>query len=132
MIDAENYIFTVVAEDLRAKHPGIFVTGDIVSKPSQFPCVSFYESDNYTARDRLDTSPTIGMRVLAYRADVYSNKAGQKKTEAKQILSDIEDILYKHDFVTDARTVLNDMGDTIHHKVATFRVRFDGEHFYRP
>lgn len=130
-MDCENELFTIVATALREAFPGIFVTGEIVSMPPQFPCVCFYEDDNYISREDMDTSGHEIMTTLRYRCDVYSNKASGKKSEVKAIQAVIEPILYLKNFTRFSRTPLNDMGEKIYHSVATYRVKYDGNSFYR-
>lgn len=107
------------------------MTGEAVSAPTQWPCVAFYESDNYTSREDLDSSDEERVVMLMYRIDVYSNKVSGRKSEAKAILADIQPLLYKRNFTRFSHTPMNDMGDKIMHMVETYRVKFDGEAFYR-
>ncbi len=131
MKDVEHELYTIVAKALREQYADIFVTGEPVNAPPKFPCVSFYEDDNYTSRDDLDSSSTEKFVVMRYRVDVYTNDASGKKDKAKDIMSVIEPILYLKDFTRFSRTPLNDLGDKIYHLVATYRVKFDGDAFYR-
>ena len=131
MRSVEEELFDTVATALREQFPGVFVTSEAVNAPPQFPCVAFYESDNYTLRDALDSSWEERFAVLSYRLDVYSNKVGGRKGEVKGILSVIEPILYSRNFARDSRTPMNDMGDGIYHVVGIYRVVTDGEAFYR-
>lgn len=131
MIDVENELFNTVAATVRAQFPNAFVTSEAVNAPSQFPCVCFFEDDNYTPQEALDSSFEERFAALRYRLDIYSNKAAGRKNEVKEILSYIEPLLYARNFTRDSRTPLNDMGDTIFHMVGTYRVVTDGEGFYR-
>lgn len=127
----ENEVFTVVATELRTQFPGIFVTGDSVGAPTAFPCVAFFEDDNYVSREDLDTADEAKIVSLRYRIDVYSNKTGNRKAEAKAILAAIEPLLYQRNFTRFSRTPLNDLGEKIYHVVSTYRVKTDGQSFYR-
>lgn len=131
MKDVENELFTIVAKALREQYADIFVTGEAVYAPNQFPCVAFYEDDNYTSQADMDTSSQERFVILRYRVDVYTNDANGKKAKAKEIMSVIEPILYLKDFTRFSKTPMNDMGDHIFHMVATYRVKFDGDAFYR-
>jgi hypothetical protein len=131
MKDVENGVFTIVSDTLRAAFPGIFVTGDIVNAPSQFPCVAFYEDDNYFSREDLDSGESPKIAVLRYRADVFSNKVGGRKAEAKAILDVIQEVLYARNFTRFSRTPIADMGEKIYHMVEVYRVKTDGDAFYR-
>lgn len=131
MKDVENELFTIVAKALREEVDGIFVTGEAVNTPPKFPCVAFYEDDNYTSQFDMDSSGEERFVVLRYRVDVYTNDTSGKKAKAKSIMSVIEPILYIRDFTRFSRTPMNDMGESIYHLVATYRVKYDGEAFYR-
>ena len=130
MKDAENELFTTVATALREQFPGIFVTGDTTAAPSKFPCVFFEETDHYSDQGSMDTGDDERVVNLTYRADVFSNKTSGGKSEAKTIENAIWEILYQHNFTRFSNTPINDM-EKIHHRVATYRVKWDGNCFYR-
>ena len=46
MIDIENEVFGIISEKLRAKFPGIYISGEYVKSPPSFPSVSLIEMDN--------------------------------------------------------------------------------------
>ena len=131
MRSVEEELYNIIATALRTQFSGIFVTGEAVNAPPHFPCVAFYEEDNYTMHDALDSGSEERCAILRYRLDVYSDKAGGKKGEAKDIVSFVESYLYARNFTRDSRMPLNDMGDTIFHMIGTYRVVTDGEAFYR-
>lgn len=79
----------------------------------------------------MDSSEEERFVILRYRIDAYSNKASGKKAEAKTILSTIQPLLYQRNFTRFSHTPMNDMGDKICHIVEAYRVKFDGEAFYR-
>lgn len=131
MNDVENELFTVVATALRSSFSNIYVTGEAVDAPSKFPCVVFYEDDNYISQVDMDSSWDEKFAVLRYRVDIYSNKASGRKSEAKAIRAVIEPLLYRRNFTRFSSTPINDMGDNIFHVVTTYRVKTDGTSFYR-
>lgn len=116
---------------LRAQFGNISVKGEAVNVPPKFPCVCFYEADNYIAREDLDSSPSERFATLLYRVDVYTNKASGRKTEAKSILNTVRPFLYSKNFTRFSSTPINDMGDGILHIAETYRVKTDGNSFYR-
>ena len=107
------------------------MTGEAVNTPPKFPCVCFYEADNYTAREDLDSSAEEKINTLLYRIDVYTNNASGKKTAAKEILAVIHPLLYGKNFTRFSSAPVNDLGDKILHQVETYRVKTDGQSFYR-
>lgn len=127
----ENELFTLIATQLRSQFDGISVKGEAVNVPPRFPHVSFYEADNYISTEDLDSSDTERFATLLYRVDVYANKASGRKTEAKAILGVIRPFLYSKNFTRFSSSPVNDMGDGILHIAETYRVKTDGESFYR-
>lgn len=87
MIDYENEIFTAVATDLREKHKGVVVKGEYVRSPAEFPMAALSESENVMVDNLMDSSGEEKYAGLGYRLQVFSNKVGGKKAEAKAIFA---------------------------------------------
>lgn len=85
MNDYENEIFTDVATEVRSKHPGAVVKGEYVRSPAEFPMVAVSEFENVMVDELMDSSHKEEYSGLAYRLQVFSNKVGGKKAEAKAI-----------------------------------------------
>lgn len=85
MNDFENEIFTDVATEVRSKHPGAVVKGEYVRSPAEFPMVAVSEFENVMVDELMDSSHKEEYSGLAYRLQVFSNKVGGKKAEAKAI-----------------------------------------------
>lgn len=90
MVDIENEVFTTVATALRTAVSGIFVSGERIAAPKNFPCASIVEADNSTYLKTLGSSLTENHSDLMYQADVYSNLTSGRKTQAKTILATID------------------------------------------
>ena len=116
---------------MRSQVSNITVKGEAVNVPPKFPCVCFYEADNYVSREDMDSSADERFATLLYRVDVYTNKASGRKTESKGILGIIRPFLYDRNFTRFSSTPVNDMGDGILHIAETYRVKTDGNSFYR-
>lgn len=82
----------MVADVLREKYPGIFVTGEYVDSPAKFPAVTLVQADS---SENMRTHTTIGetSTSLMYEANVYSNKVGYKKMEAYDIMDTIDQVM---------------------------------------
>ena len=91
MIDLENELYTVIASSLRSHYPGIFVSGETILAPAQFPCVSIEEADNYSYRNSQDSGSNENHANLMYEVNVYTNKASGKKTACKAIFKTLDD-----------------------------------------
>lgn len=132
MIDVESKVYTPIAVALRDAFSGIFVSGEYVKAPSSFPHVSIVEMDNYTSADRLDTADEERFSTLMYEVNVYSNKTSGKKTECKEIIGFIDNLMYKMNFKRLSLAPVPNMDDaTIYRMTARYRVETDGENFYR-
>lgn len=87
MIDYQNEIFTTVATAVRSTHTGVTVTGEYTRSPSTFPTVTLDEVENVTVGSLVDSSDEEKYSGLGYRLQVFSNKTGGKKSEARAIFA---------------------------------------------
>ena len=93
MIDFENEIFTAVATAVRKSHTGTTIKSEYVRSPALFPMVALSEIDNVNVDELIDSSQEEKYAGLSYRLQVFSNKEGGKKTEAKAIFKTADEIL---------------------------------------
>lgn len=91
MIDIEFDIFDAVADRLREQYPGILVVGDVSFSPARFPAVSIVETGNSVVQN-MRTSNIENAALLMYEVNIYSNKTGYNKIEAKEILSTVDSV----------------------------------------
>lgn len=87
MIDIVSEVFTTVASAARNTHPGVTVIGEYTRKPSKFPTVTLDETSNVTVGRLEDSSNEERFAGVVYRLQVFSNKQGEKKTEARKIFA---------------------------------------------
>lgn len=107
MVDIENELFTTVATALRSAYTGISVESITTYSPSKFPCVCIEETDNYSLTNTRDTASNDNHAVVVYEVNVYSNKTGGRKSEAKAILDTVDGIMNDLGFTRLARTPIN-------------------------
>lgn len=132
MIDVESIIFTKIAGNLRTKFKGITVSGDDINAPAKFPYVSLVEQDNYSSADKMDSSIREKFATVMYEVNVYSNKSGLKKSEAREIMGEIDRMFIGMNFSRLAMNpVKNVENPTIYRLVARYRAETDGQTFYR-
>lgn len=132
MIDIEKLVYTPIAEALRAKFEGISVSGEYVNEPAKFPYVSIVEQDNYMSTKRLDSSESEKFATLMYEVNVYSDKAGSKKSTCREIMNMVDDMLYKRNFIRLSLSPVPNMENgTIYRLVARYRAETDGTNIYR-
>lgn len=122
MIDIESEVFNYVTEPLRSEYPGISVYGEYVEVPSSFPSVSLVEDDN----SEIGTNRTLGRLPemasnLMYTANVYSNLATGKKTQAKAIMDAIDTRMHELGFERMMRSQLPNVDRTIYRVTARYR-----------
>ena len=132
MIDIENQIYTPIAAALREKFPGISVSGEYVNAPSKFPHVSIVEQDNYTTVSRLDSGDRERYSTILYEVNVYSDKAGAKKSVCREILRCIDEMLYRKNFTRISMNPVPNMENaTIYRLNARYRAETDGKTTFR-
>ena len=91
MIDIEFDVFDAVADKLRLQYERIYVTGDVSFFPARFPAVSVVEKSNSVVSS-MRTNVIENAALLMYEVNVYSNKIGYNKMEAKEILAVVDDV----------------------------------------
>lgn len=129
MIDAELEIFAEISAKVRAKYPKIFMTGEYVSAPSSFPCVSLVEMDNATFRNTQTQSGQENHAAVTYELNVYSNKKTGKKAECKEIAAFIDELLMEHNFTRMLlEPIPNTQDATIYRMLGRYRAVIDKNH----
>lgn len=132
MIDIERQVYTPIAEALRKQFKGITVSGEYVNAPSKFPYVSIIEQDNYTTASHLDSGDEERFATVMYEVNVYSDKAGSKKTVCREIMGFIDKMLYARNFTRISLSpVPNLENGTIYRLNARYRAETDGKNIYR-
>lgn len=98
MLDFTNEIFTAVATEVRSEHEGATVTGEYIRTPSKFPAVALDEIENVTVEALVDSSDREKYSGLGYRVQVFSNKTGGKRAEARAIFATADDVMRRMGF----------------------------------
>lgn len=112
MIDVENEVFSLIATALRAAYDNdIFVTGEYVSQPSNFPAVFIVEMDNTVYERGSDSGSIENFANLTYQVDVYSNLNRGKKTQCKTIMEMIDVLFAVNGFTRVSMTPVQNMND---------------------
>lgn len=121
MLDFQNEIFSTVATDVRAAHEGTKVTGEYIRKPSEFPIVTLEETSNVTVGELEDSSDEEKFAGLTYRIQVFSNKKGGKKAEARAIFATADAAMRRMGFRRITYTTTPEIYDsTIYSVTATY------------
>lgn len=120
MISPESFVFSKIAGVLRADYPNIFVSGEFVDSPAKFPAVTIIEANN-SVYQRMRTTTIENAALLMYEVNVYSNKTGYKKSEAKAIMDTIDEQFAALGFTrTMCNPVSNLQDATIYRMVARY------------
>ena len=122
MIDAENQFFTLVANELRAAFPGIYVTGEYIRQPEKFPCVSIEEKNNALWRNTRTGTTMENHATVMYEVNVYSNKVNGKKQEAKAIMAVADEVFMRKNMSRIMTTNVPNLADaSIYRYVARYQ-----------
>ena len=128
MIDIENDIFDYAAKALRAAHTGIDVSAEYVETPARFPHVSIVEADNRVL-ERMRTNNVENAVSVMYEVNIYSNKAGGKKSEAKSIAATLDNALSAIGFTRTFREQVPNLRDaTIYRIVCRYEAVIDKDY----
>lgn len=103
MIDIEADVFGAVATALREKYPDIFVSCEYNSSPASLPAATISEADN-SVYQKMRTTNIENAAQLMYEVNVFSNKIGYKKMEARAIMNTIDEVFARLGFT---RTMCN-------------------------
>lgn len=125
MIDPEFAVYDAVSDEVKLMYPDLYMTGDVSFAPSQFPAVSIVEKNNSVLlnmrTDRIENAVS-----LMYEVNVYSNKVGYSKMEAKEILSVVDNAFAKIGFTrTFSNPVQNLEDKTVYRIVARYEANMD-------
>ena len=129
MIDAESEIFAQIAARVRATYPKVFITGEYVSAPSSFPCVSLVEVDNAALRSTQTQAAQENHAAVTYEVNIYSNKKTGKKAECKELAAFIDELLAAWNFTRMMLEPLPNIQDaTIYRMLGRYRAVIDKNH----
>lgn len=106
MIDFENQIYTAIATKLRTEVSGIKCKSTSIYEPTEFPMACIEEADNYANRATRDTATNENYADVMYEVNVYSNKANTAKSEAKKILTVIDEEFDRLGFTRTVKTIV--------------------------
>lgn len=121
IISPENFVFSNIVGVLRATYPGISTSSSTPEKPpTKFPVVTIVEADNSVYK-RMRTTNIENAASLMYEVNVFSNKSGYKKSEAKAIMDTIDEQFAALGFTrTMCNPVSNLQDATIYRMVARY------------
>ena len=131
MIDIENTIYSPIRTALVNEYSGIYVTSEPTSTTPHFPAVSIVQQDNYMSINKLDNSGTERFATVMFQVDVYSNKASGKKSQCKEIMNFVDDMLFALNFTRLSLTPIPMENEGYYRLSARYRAETDGTNLYR-
>ena len=131
MIDVENLVIDKISKAIGASaYSNAFVTSEYTDSPSEFPCVSVVEADNYTYRKTQDNDLKEHHTNVMYEVNVFSNKKNTSKSEAKAIIEIVDTAFQNMKFTRTFKDNVPNKGKTIYRIVARYEAVI-GEGFTR-
>lgn len=97
MIDIENQVFDRISKAVKKEFPTANMSSEEIIAPSEMPCVTIVEADNYTVAETLDSSNEENHAYVMHEVNVYANGAF-KKAECKAIYSIVDNEYRKMGF----------------------------------
>ena len=126
MIDYQNEIFTEIATAVRKNHEGTAVAGEYTRSPSKFPAVTVEETENVSVTSLMDSSHDEKFSGITYRLQVFSNKTGGKKAEARSIFATADKVMLGLGFRRITYTTTPEIYDsTVYSITATYEAIVD-------
>ena len=93
MINIEPQIFTKVYDAVKAVYPDCDVKSELDLEPTAERAVMVEEIGNYSNQQTATSMEMENHAIIDYEVNVFSSKAVGRKSEAKAILSIIDDVL---------------------------------------
>lgn len=131
MIDIENKIYSPIRTALVNAYEGIFVTSEPTATSAKFPAVSIVQEDNYMSVNKLDNSGEERFATVMFQVDVYSNKASGRKSQCKEIMNVIDEMLFALNFTRLSLTPIPMANEGYYRLTARYRAETDGTNLYR-
>ena len=122
MMTPENYLFDLLAKELRSRFDGISIYPEEVQVPASFPCVTFVEADNAVNRNSLTGDGVEHSVNLLYSINVYSNLLVGSKQQCKDMIDVIDHVLMERGL---RRTMCQPM-DNIQMTIRRYVLRYVG------
>lgn len=97
MVNSEQIVYDLLNDALE----DILITTDANLTPAVFPCITIEEVDNFVPTNYMDGDNNDNFSAVAVQIDIYTmSKAngGGKKTEAREIFSQVDQVLMNAGF----------------------------------
>lgn len=102
MIDHANEIFHWLSERITSEHSNADVKGEYVETPAKLPCVSVEETENLPVY--LDSATNAKYARIRYRVQIFSNRSGGRRAEARAIYKTVDEWMQEHNLICKSMT----------------------------
>lgn len=121
MIDISNVVLRKVKDAVTA----VYQTADILSYDpdsiTSYPCVSVVERDNYTYERSLDGVGAEYHANVVFEINVYTNATDGKRTQAKEIIKLIDDVMLSNKFMREMLNPLPNIDRSVYRMYARYK-----------
>lgn len=131
MIEVEAKVFSPIYTALRDQYNGIYVTSEPAPIPSKPLAVSIVQMDSYSSIGKQDNTLEEKFSTVMFQVDVYSNKQSGKKSQCKEVMNFIDNMMFKLNFMRLTLTPVPMEDSGYYRLTARYRAETDGQTFYR-
>lgn len=107
MIDFENKIFTEIYNAVIASYPDAYIAAEEENIEPKFPAVYISVTDSYQTSQFVNSSRTENFRDITVDINVYTNINSGRKTQAKHIITLVNDEMLAMGFMGASLNVLD-------------------------
>lgn len=93
MIDVENLVFDTVFNGITAVYPNVMVCKGFIEETATYPCVVVRETNNVPVQNTNTDDCAENYTRLTYQIDIYSDKAGTARSECRELMKLVDDIM---------------------------------------
>ena len=98
IFDIESFVYAKVSGDVKVFNEDIYTTGEYVDSPAKFPAVSIIEMSN-SVLEKMSTTNIENAASVMYEVNIYTNRIGYRKSDAKDILQVVDNAMNELGFV---------------------------------
>lgn len=131
MIEIESKVFSPIYTELKNRYDGIYVTSEPAPIPSKPLAVSIVQQDSYSSQRMQDNTLQEKFATVMFQVDVYSNLQTGKKSKCKEVMSVVDDMFFKQNFMRLSLTPIPMEEHGYYRLTARYRAMTDGTTFYR-
>ena len=131
MIEIEAKVYSPIATALKAKYPGIYVTSEPAPTPPKDLVASIVQQDSYSSMRKQDNTLREKFATVMFQVDVYSNQTSGKKSKAKEVMNDIDEMFFEMNFMRLSLAPIPMEDSGYYRLTARYRAETDGQTLYR-